>query len=89
MRFPRAALVFLVTAFVFFFMWAVSSRLITEFDTAISPYDSGYDSTYQDINSIIPTAFGIVSAIMFVMVVIVFIIDSLGEEYEYYPYRRR
>lgn len=89
MRFPRAALIFLVSGFVFFSMYAVSNLLMTEFSDAVAPFDSGYDSTYQDLKSSLPDAFGLISVIMFVMVIIVFILDSLGEEYEYYPRRRQ
>ena len=88
MRFPRAALIFLVSGFIFFACYAISNKLIDEFSTATGDFDSGYDSTYQNIKTSIPAAFGFISAIMFVMVVVVFFLDSLGEEYEYYPRRR-
>ena len=88
MRFPRAAIIFLVTAFVFMFMWGVSTRMITEFRDAVDPFDDNLGSTYDDEVSIIPVAFGVISAFMFVMVVVVFFLDALGEEYEYYPRRR-
>ena len=48
----------------------------------------GNDSK-RDIKSIVPTAFGIISCIMFVCgLLVVFFWDSLAEEYEYYPRRK-
>jgi uncharacterized membrane protein SpoIIM required for sporulation len=89
MRFPKAAIMFMIGAFVFFLMFAVSSRIINEVDTALTPFDSGYDSTYQDIKNNIPTAFGLIVLILFVVgVIVAFFVDALGEEYEYYPRRR-
>jgi len=88
MRFPRAAIIFLITAFAFFVMWAATSRLISEISDGVDPFDDSLGGTYDDEKALLPTAFGIISAIFFVMTVIAFIIDSLGEEYEYYPTRR-
>ena len=89
MRFPRAAIMFLIAAFVFFLMFAVSSRIINETDQALDTYDSGYDSTYQNIKTSISVAFGLIALILFVVgVIITFFVDALGTEYEYYPRRK-
>ena len=90
MRFPRAAIIFMVSAFAFFIMFAISSRMITEVGTAVDPHDNTLPASYNETMALLPTAFGVISAIFFVCgILAVFFLDSLGEEYEYYDYRRR
>lgn len=87
MRFPRAAIWFVIAAFVFLIMFGVSSRIITEFTNAVDPFDDNLGATYQEEIALIPYAFAIISAILFVCgIIIVFFMDALGEEYEYYGY---
>lgn len=89
MRFPRAAIFFMIGAFVFLMMFAVSSRMITEFQNAVDPYDDNLGATYEEEKNLIPYAFGIVAAILFIFgVIIVFFVNALGEEYEYYSYNK-
>jgi len=85
MRFPTAALFFLVAAFIFFAFFAISSLLLTSVDEALDNVDSGMSSDYHTIKDLLPTAFGIIGAIFFVVgIVLIFIMDSLADEPEYY-----
>ena len=88
MRFPIAALFFLVASFIFFVIFTASSLLISNVSDAMDDYTSGLDSRYADELSVINTAFGIISAIFFVTgIVLLFVLDSLSEDPELY-YRR-
>jgi len=83
MRFTLASIFFLIGAFVFFIMWAVSSLVITEVGDALD--DTGYPSEYQDIKNLLSTTFGIIAAIFFVCaLLLIFILDSLADEPEMY-----
>jgi len=85
MRFPLAALFFLIGSFIFFCFAGFSYFLITNIDDALSPLGAAYDSTYQNIVTILPTAFGIIAALFFVAgILLIFILDSLQDEPEYY-----
>ena len=88
MRFTLASVFFIIAAFVFFICWAVSSYTITEIGDALSDSDSGFPASYQNIKTLLPTAFGIIAAIFFVVgILLIFVLDSLGDEPEMY-YRR-
>jgi len=87
MRFTLASVFFLIAAFIFFIMWAVSSFVITEVGDALD--DTGLDSDYQGIKTLLSTGFGIIAAIFFVCgILLIFVLDSLADEPEMY-YRRR
>lgn len=88
MRFPIVTIIFLITAFGFLIGWGVTSHILDEIGTMLSPHDSHLSSTYQDEKTIIPTAFGIISALCFAMSIIAYVVEALSEEYEYYPYQR-
>ena len=89
MRFPLAALGFIVASFIFFVAWAVSSYLINEIKDAMTPYASDLSGTeYSSMLTLVPTAFGIICAIFFLVgILLLFVLDSLSDEPEYY-YRR-
>ena len=88
MRFTLASVFFLIAAFAFFIMWAVSSFVITEVGDSLD--DSGFDSQYQGIKTLLSTGFGILAAIFFVAgVLLVFVLDSLADEPEMYYRERR
>lgn len=85
MRFTLASLFFVIAAFVFFLLWAVSSFVITEVGDALDPIDDALPSEYNDIITLLPTAFGIICAIFFVTgIVLIFVLDSLADEPEMY-----
>lgn len=85
MRFPIASLLLIISGFIFFVFWAVSSYLIDATYNAMSPLGSGLDASYASELSLLPTAFGVICAIFFVTgIVSVFLLDSLSDEPEYY-----
>ena len=90
MRFPTAALFFVIACFIFFVLWAVSSYFIGATVDVMSPLaeDLSTDS-YRDLLGLLPWAFGIICAIFFVTaIIIIFVLESLSDEPEYYEYRR-
>lgn len=85
MRFPIAALMFLVGAFMFFIFFAATSYIQTNIMEGLDPYDDDLGSTYDDEISLLSTAFAVIAAIFFVTgLLLIFVIDSLSEEPEYY-----
>jgi len=92
MRFPRAALYFLLASFIFFIMFVVCTRIMTEIDTGVEPFDDDLGATYEDEMSLIATSFGLISILFFVVgILLVFFLESTSDEYEYYyiPRNRR
>lgn len=89
MRFPIAAVMFVVASFIFFILFAVSSMLMTEVGDALDNVDDGLPSDYTNLRNLIPAAFGIIGAIFFVTgILLIFFLESTSDEYEYYPRRR-
>ena len=92
MRFPLAALFFLVGSFIFFICWGVSFYLINTVSDAMTPYagDLGAEgqTSFTNLLTLLPTAFGVICVLFFVMgLLLLFILDSLADEPEMY-YRR-
>ena len=86
MRFPAAALFFVIACFIFFVLWATTSLLLSKVGGAMQPLADGLStSNYGDMLDMLPWAFGIICAIFFVSaIVVVFVLDSLGDEPEIY-----
>ena len=86
MRFPLAAMLFLISSFIFFVSWAVSSYLITTVDDALSPLSTGFSTSgFADVVTLLPWAFGILCAIFFIAgILLIFVLDSLADEPEMY-----
>lgn len=85
MRWAVAAVLFIVAVFGFFVGFSVSSLLLSQVGDALDPYAltlSGTEAT--DTIALIESAFGIICAIGFVMIVVVFFMDSLSDESEQY-----
>lgn len=82
MRFPTAALFLVIAGFMFLAFFGVGSLLLSEMDDALDP--TGLDSQFSYEIDIIITAFGVISAIMLGLAVVVFIVDSLSDEPEMY-----
>jgi len=89
MRFPLAALFFLVSSFIFFAFWAFSSFLMGAVGDAMTPLATNLGvSEYSNLLTLLPYAFGIICAIFFVTgIILIFVMDSLADEPEVY-YRR-
>ena len=86
MRFPTAALFFVIACFIFFVLWAVSSLLLSEVAGVMQPLaDQLPSDEYSNMLGLLPWAFGIICAVFFVSaIVVVFILESLSDEPEYY-----
>ena len=88
MRFAIAALLFVLAIFGFFIGFSVSSLLLGEVGDALAPHAARVGSSTLDAELIlIPTAFGIICSIALCLIVLVFFLDSVSDEPEYY-YRR-
>ena len=87
MRFPVAALFLVIAGFMFLAFFGVGSLLLSEMKEALEANDDDLDSQFNYEVDIILAAFGVIGAIMLVMAVVVFVVESLSDEPEYY-YRR-
>ena len=86
MRFPLAALFFLIMSFIFFASWAVSSYLLSAVGDALTPLSAGFmASDLGQYITLLPTAFGVICALFFIIgVLLIFVLDSLADEPEMY-----
>ena len=86
MRFPLAALFFLIMSFIFFCIWAVTSYLLSTVSDVITPLSTEFmSSTQGGFISLLPTAFGIICALFFIVgILLIFVLDSLADEPEMY-----
>ena len=85
MRFTLTSIFLIIAGFIFLAVFSVSSLLLTETSDALSTVDTGLPSGYTDIKNLLPSAFGIIGAIFLVCgIVLVFLLDSLADENEYY-----
>ena len=86
MRFPLAALFFLIASFIFFCFWAYSSLIITSVSDAITPLSTDFMSSSQgNWITLLPTVFGIICALFFIVgILLIFVMDSLADEPEMY-----
>ena len=92
MRFPLAAILFVIAGFIFFFLWAVCSFVLTEVETALTPLipllSSDSQTMMNNQMTLITTGFGIFSALFFLVgILLVFFADSWRTDPEYYYYR--
>jgi len=95
MRFPLAALGFVVAGFIFLAFFAFGSLLITEVDDALESSVDNLDAASKaEVNgyiTLVTNAFGVIAAIFFVTgIILIFVLESLSEEPEYFnrgPYR--
>ena len=85
MRFHIASIMLIVTAFIFFVMFATSSYIMTTIKVGVDPFDDDLGSTYDYEMNLIPTAFAVIGAIFLVVGIIsVFVLESLSDEPEMY-----
>ena len=84
MRFPVAALLLVVTGFIFLAFFAFGSFLISETGDALIARSDSLDPQFGYQVNIVTTAFGIIGAIMITMAVIIFVVESFSDEPEYY-----
>ena len=90
MKYPTAALFFVIGCFIFFCFWAVASYILGTTVDALSPFGEQLASdNFNNMISMLQWAFGIICAIFFVSaLVVVFVLEALSDEPEYYEYRR-
>jgi len=82
MRFPIAALLFIVASFIFFVVWAVSSFLLDSVADALIPFAT---SEATNIITLVQNAFGILAGLFFVTgILLFFFLDSTADEPELY-----
>ena len=86
MRFPLAAMYFIIIGFIFLAIWGVSSYMISQFGLALDPFvEEINESGLNDLMTTIPYAFGIICVLFFVVgIVLFFILDANAEEPELY-----
>ena len=85
MRFAVTAILLIVAVFGFFLGYGVSSFLLGTFYNALEPHASLLSSTNaKDDMLLISSGFGIICAIAIVMIIVVFVLDSLSDEPENY-----
>lgn len=86
MRWSIATITFFVTAFIFFIFFTISSLLLSETMSAMSPFYAMLgDSTLNYYQTLLPTAFGVICVIFFVAGILVYyFIDATSDESDYY-----
>lgn len=86
MRFPIAAIFFILTSFIFFIAWAVSSFFINTIKTNLQDQVTALgNSQLNDMWTTIPTAFGVIGVLLFVIgVVLLFFLDATRDEPEHF-----
>jgi hypothetical protein len=86
MRWAIVAVLFLIAVFGFFIGYAVSSFLLSTVQDAMTPFGEQLtDSTaYLSQLTLISTGFGIICAIAFTLLIVIFALDSLSDEPENY-----
>jgi len=82
MRFPVAAILFVIASFIFFVIWAVSSYLLETVADALLPHAT---TEASNIITLLQNAFGILAALFFVIgIILIFILDATADEPEMY-----
>jgi len=85
MRFAITAILFVVAVFGFFVGYAVSSYLLSSVSTALEPLTDSLSTTNaRDDITLLCSGFGIICALALVIIIAIFILDSLSDEPESY-----
>jgi hypothetical protein len=86
MRWAIVSVLFLVAVFGFFVGYAVSSLLLNTVKDAMQPFGEQLteSTTYLAQNTLICSAFGIICAIGFTLMIVIYVLDSLSDEPENY-----
>lgn len=88
-RFAIGAVLFIVAMFMFFVGYAVSSYLLDKVGDAMLPFTATLSTTNATDNiTLLSTAFGVICAIIVVLIIIIFYMDTLADEPELY-YKER
>lgn len=81
MRWPIVAVLFVVAMFTFFVCYAVSSLLLDTVSDALLPVAS---SEADAIITLLSTAFGVISAVFVTIIIVLYGVESLSDEPEYF-----
>ena len=90
MRFPIAAMFFIIIGFIFLVFWAVSSYLIDIVVDTMSPLSTTITNntdraSFQNILAELPLAFGFICVLFFIVgVVLFFVLEANADEPETY-----
>jgi len=90
MRFPIAALFFIILLFVAFCGYAVSSFMLgtmqDELITASDTLTANSKTMFLNEMNLIQLGFGVAMVMFFILIIVVFVVDALRQEPEtYYP----
>ena len=82
MRFPLAAMFFIIASFIFFVIWAVCSYMLGWAADALMPFAPAQaDTTIM----LLRDSFGVIAALFFIIgIILVFILDATADEPESY-----
>jgi len=84
-RYAIGAILFIVAMFMFFVGYAVSSYFLGQVGTALTPFTTTLSSTNAADNiTLLSTAFGVICAIIAVLIVIIFYFDVLADDPDLY-----
>jgi Na+/proline symporter len=85
MRFAVTAVLFIIAMFSFFIGYAVSSFVLDSFYDALEPHANQLStSNAKDDMILIKTGFGVICSFISVLIIVVFILDTLSDEPEMY-----
>jgi hypothetical protein len=89
MKFPVSALFFVITSFIFFICWVVTTFIVNAFHDALQPLGSSLSAarqaSFNDIMVTLPWAFGFLCALFFIVgIILVFVLESWSDEPEFY-----
>ena len=88
-RYAIGAVLFIIAMFCFFVGYAVSSYLLDKMGDALLPFAATLSTTNATDNiTLLATAFGVICAIIAVLIIIVFFMDVLADDPDLY-YRER
>jgi uncharacterized protein with PQ loop repeat len=85
MRFAITAVLFIIAVFSFFIGYSVSSYVLDQVHTALEPFANELStSNANDDMTLICTAFGIICSLVIVLIIVIFVLDTLSDEPEMY-----
>ena len=90
MKFPLAAVFFLVFSFIFFISWVISTYLVNSVKDALAgPAAETMNSValyhYNDLLTILPVALGFLCVLFFIFgIILLFVLESWSDEPEYF-----
>jgi hypothetical protein len=89
MKFPIAAIMFLVASFIFFILYVVMTFLLSTVYGVLSPLGSSFsvadNASYMSDISTVQFAFGFICVLFLIVgIILIFVLESWSDEPEYY-----